>query len=171
MRRILALALVVSVVCLGMPMGALAAYGGQTQSNGQIGGSARNPDQTPLASHTVRLRNVSNGALVPGQTTTTSAMGDYLFTGLNPGQYVVEVLDASGNLIGASTPITLTAGMMTISGVAITATAAGAAAAAASAGGLGAFFTSTAGVVILAGAGAGITYAAVQSGKKESPSK
>jgi hypothetical protein len=70
------------------------------QGTGQIGGVAKGSDQAPLGGTRVQLRNVSNGQLAG--TTTTNNLGEFLFTGLNPGNYVVEVVDAAGRIIATS---------------------------------------------------------------------
>jgi hypothetical protein len=166
MKRLLALTLAAAMVLVSLPAPLAAA--GKPQGNGQIGGTARGTDQQPLRGYTVRVRNVGSGQLAATQQ--TNSAGEFLFTGLNPGNYVVEIVDPTGRIIATSAQLSLTAGAMTISGVAITATAAGELAAAGAAGGLGAFFTSTAGIVLIAGVGAGITAYAVTR-DNGSPSK
>jgi hypothetical protein len=158
MKRLLALALVVALVLIGLPAPLAAAA--TPQANGQISGVAKG-----LANHTVRVRNVATGQLVA--TGNTNAEGAFTISGLTQGNYVVEIVDAAGKIVGTSSQISLTAAAMTVSGVSIG--AAGAAAAAAAAGGAGAFFASTAGVVLIVAAGAGvagIVYAAKHSPKK-----
>jgi len=165
MKRFLAFTLVVALVLIGLPAPLAAAA--TPQANGQISGVAKGQDQRPLANTTVRLRNVANGQLVGA--TRTNTLGEFSFTGLGQGTYVIEIVDAAGKIIGTSAQISLAAGTMAVSGVAITATAAGAAAAAAAAAGGGAFFASTAGVVVIVAAGAGVAgaiYAAKHSPKK-----
>ena len=49
----------------------------------------------------VRLRNVVTGQLV-GTITRMTTSGDFLFTGLAPATYMVEVVDDDGNLIARS---------------------------------------------------------------------
>lgn len=173
MRKIVVLTLAVGLVAMGWPAGVVAAPAAgagkaQAQQPGTISGTAQDADKTPLANHTVRLRNVDTGQLA-GQTTSNAA-GEFAFTGLSPANYAIEVVDAAGNIIATSATIPLTAGAV-VSGVAVTATAAGAAAAAAAAGGLGAFFASTAGIVLLAAVGVGITAAAIAAGPPASPSR
>ena len=161
MKRFLAFTLVVALVLIGLPAPLAAAA--TPQANGQISGAAKDNDQRPLPNTVVRLRNVANGQLVGA--TRTNTLGEFSFTGLGQGTYVIEIVDAAGKIIGTSAQISLAAGTMAVSGVAITATAAGAAAAA----GGGAFFASTAGVVLIVAAGAGVAtgiYLAKRSPKK-----
>jgi len=142
--------MVVSVVlALGIAMSVFAAQG-----TGQISGTARNAQDQVLGGVTVQLRNVDTGALVA--TTKSAANGTFEFKQLNPGNYVVEIVDDDGKIIGASTSLALAAGGI-VSGFTIAASAAGAVAGAAAAGGLGAFFASTGGILLLVGIGAGVT--------------
>jgi len=166
MKRFLALTLAVALALVSLPMPLAAAA--RPQGPGSISGTATGGDKQPLAKYTVRLRNATGQ--IAGTQTTNDA-GAFSFTGLTPGTYTVEILDAAGNIIGITTPISLTTGAMVISGVALTATAATAAglAGAAAAGGLGSFFSSTAGILLIAGAGAGITAGVITA--TGSPSK
>ncbi len=166
MKRFLALTLAVAIVLVGVPP--LAAAGRQ-QGLGSINGTAVGGGNQPLAKYTVRVRNVTTGQIAG--TNTTSATGTFSFTGLNPGTYVVEIVNSAGQLIGVTTSISVTAGTMVISGVVVTATAATAAglAGAAAAGGLSSFFSSTAGILLIAGAGAGVAAGVITA--TGSPSK
>jgi len=135
---------------------------------GTISCTAQGANQQVLSGVRVQLRNVDTGQLAG--TTTSGANGAFEFTGLNPGNYVIEIVDATGKIIGASSTMALTAGGV-ISGVTVAATAAGALAGAAAAGGLGAFFTSTGGILVLAGIGAGVTAGIIAATQAASPSR
>ena len=161
MRRALALLLVATMVVLGVPLTSQAAA---LQPNGQISGTGRDSGGKPLTGYTVQLRNVDTGQLVA--TGKTGALGQFEFTGLNAGNYVVEIVDASGKIIATSAKLGLTAGAMTISGLVITSSGRGAIGAGAAG---GSFFATKAGIVLLVAAGGGaaaITYAAVHSPSK-----
>jgi hypothetical protein len=121
------------------------------QAGGSIGGTATSANNSVLSGVRVQLRNANTGQLAGN--TTSGTNGAWSFTGLNPGNYVVEIVDAAGHVIGVSSSISLAAGGA-ISGVTVAASAAGALAGAAAAGGLSAFFTSTGGILVLAGVGA-----------------
>src|SRR5207253_2699937 len=108
-----------------------------------ISGSAR----SAKARTTIRLRNVANNQVVG--TTTADASGKFSFAGLEPGNYIVEVVDASGAVIGASTAMALEAGAA-ISDVAVAGGAAVAGTASAP------FFGSLLGIVTVAAAGAAV---------------
>jgi hypothetical protein len=139
MRRV---GLMIIVVALGAAVVADAGQG-----TGKISGVARDAQNQVLPGVKVQLRNVDTAQLVA--TTNASATGAFEFTGLNPGNYIVEIVDDSGKIIGLS-PLTALAAGGAITGLMVSA------AAAAAAGG-GAFFASTAGILLLVGIGAGVT--------------
>ena len=144
-----ALCVLVSLHVLLAPLAPVAKA--EVQSTGLITGVA-SVDGKPLPSVTVRLRNIDNGQLV-GQTT-ASAEGQFSFLGLNPANYVVEMVAANGIILGTSVAIALTATVMAATNVTVGASAA----ALAAAGGTGA--AAGAGAAIGAGAAAGGTAAA-----------
>ena len=113
------------------PINLIAAGRAIAQTNGTISGIA-SVDGKPLANVTVRLRNVDTGQLVGN--TTSNAQGQFSFTGLGPGNFVVETVSANGTILGTSTAIALTAAAMVATGITVATTAA----ALAAAGGVGA---------------------------------
>jgi hypothetical protein len=153
--KLVASVLVLAMAVLAAPINLIAAARFQA---GQIAGVAT-VDGKPLANVTVRLRNIDTGQLVGN--TTANASGQFSFTGLGAGNFVVETVAANGTILGTSTTIALTAAAMTATGIAVatsgTALAAaggvGAGAAAAAAGGGGAFAAvgGTLGAVAIAG--------------------
>jgi uncharacterized protein (DUF2141 family) len=151
------------VLALGL---AVAAFAGQ--GTGQISGTARNAQDQILSGVKVQLRNIDSGQLVA--TTKSAANGAFEFTGLNPGNYVVEIVDDDGKIIGATATMALAAGGV-MSGVTVAASAAGAMAGAAAAGGMGAFFSSTAGILLLVGVGVGVTAGVIAATNDASPSR
>jgi len=161
MKRLLAFTLAVALVLLGVPAPLAAA-----QQTGSLAGIAKDNGGNPLAGYTVQLRNVGTGQLAG--TTTSAANGAFSFANLPAGTYVIELVDATGKIIAVSVNIPLAAGA-TLTGIAVTASALGAAGMAAGAGGIGAFFSSTGGIVLLAAAGAGIAVGVVKA--TGSPSK
>jgi len=160
LKRIMVLA---AVLALGIAMTASAAQG-----TGQISGTARDAQDKVLSNVKVQLRNVDTGALVA--TTRSAASGAFEFKGLNPGNFVVEIVDDDGKIIGVSTSMALAAAGL-ISGLTIAASAAGALAGAAAAGGIGAFFASTGGILLLVGIGAGATAGIVAATNPASASR
>jgi hypothetical protein len=150
-RRLVLSALVVALIVPTVPVFAAPARAGQLPS-GTISGVARSASGQPLPDHVVRLRNAETGQLTAS--TTSGAAGEVSFAGLNSGTYVVEVLNAAGQVIGTSAAIVLSPLAMVASGLVIQASAIGAAAAAGSAG--GAFLTSTLGIVTIAAVAAGV---------------
>lgn len=146
MKKLLASSLCVALSLTLAPINLIAAGRVIAQTNGQISGLA-SVDGKPLANVTVRLRNVDTGQLVGN--TTANAQGQFSFTGLGPGNFVVETVSSTGTILGTSTVIALTATAMVASGITVGTSAA----ALAAAGGVGA----AAGA---AGAGAGAAAAA-----------
>jgi hypothetical protein len=191
MKRLVSV-LVIFAVLVGSTQFTLMA----AQSSGEISGTAV-VEGKPLANVTVRLRSVDNGQLV-GNTTTT-ARGEFRFTSLPAGNYVVETVTPNGTLLGTSARIALTGGAMIAGSVAVStsaaaaaaagagvgagaaaasagaaaggAAAAGAGAAAGAAAATGGFFASTLGAVTVAAAAAGVTTAAVAARNDASPSR
>jgi hypothetical protein len=78
------------------------------QSGGTMTGVARGNHLQSLASVNVQLRNLDTGA-VAGTTTTTEA-GTFTFPQLPAGNYIAEVVDAAGKVLGVGAPVFLPAG-------------------------------------------------------------
>src|SRR4051812_19942813 len=96
------------------------------QAQGALNGVAQNADKAPLPNFRVHVRNANTGELV-GSTTSNQA-GQFSFTALKPGNYVVEIVDAGGKVVGLSPSLSVAAGATVT--VTVGATAAGALAAA-----------------------------------------
>src|SRR5439155_6571228 len=95
------------------------------QNLGEVAGKAV-VEGKPLNNITVRLRNVDNGRLVGDMR--TNDQGEFRFTGLPVGNYVVETVAPNGTLLGTSPRIALVAGAMVATGVTVSTSAAAAAA-------------------------------------------
>src|SRR5438067_6979000 len=166
-KKILAVTMMMAMALMSAPASIVAA---QAQAVGTISGTATSQSGQSLANMTAQLRNLATKQLVG--TTTTYAQGAFSFTGLNPGQFMVEVVNAQGAIVGTTSAITLSAGAMVATGITVTATAAGAiAGGAAAAGGLGAFFGTTAGIVAGVAVAGGITAAVIAAQSNASPSR
>lgn len=136
---------------------------GAAQATASVAGNARTNAGQPMANSTVQLRNLMTGQLVG--TTTSSSAGAFTFAGLPAGRYAVEVLNATGQIVGTSAALDVAAGAA-ISGVGVAAGAAGAAAAGTGAGlSAGWIATITAAAI---GAGVGI-YAGASGDGTQSP--
>jgi hypothetical protein len=163
MKRLLALALVVALVTIGVPTASFAA----PRSTSSVAGVAKDMTGSPLANTTVRLRNVMTGQLAG--TTRTSIAGAFTFENLTSGNYIVETVDANGRIVAASSSVDVAPGAA-MTGVAVTAPADAQAKAGAVAGG-GSFFTSTTGIILLAAIGAGVVAGVIVATRDSSPSK
>ena len=160
MKKLLASALCIALSMSVAPVNLIAAGRAIAQTNGAISGTAT-VDGKPLGDVTVRLRNVDNGTLA-GETK-ANAQGQFSFSGLPPGNYVVETVAANGTILGTSTAIALTAAAMVVTGVSVGTSAAvmagAGAAAAAGAGAVGAGLSTTA--IVLIGTGVALGTAGV----------
>jgi uncharacterized surface anchored protein len=125
-------------------------------TTGSVAGTASDPAGKALANATVNLRDLTSGQLAG--TTTSNAAGQFSFAGLAPGNYAVEIVNAAGEIVATSAPITVAAGAA-VTGVSVT--AAGMAGALAGGSAIGSFLGSTLGIITLAsGLGiAGVTAA------------
>ena len=98
----------------------IAARPGQIPSSASLSGAASDNAGQVLANTSVQLRNVSTGQLAGS--TTTNAVGQFSFVGLTPGSYVVEVLNAAGQIVGTSGSVAVSGGAAT-TGVSVTTSA------------------------------------------------
>jgi len=90
-----------------------------TSSQAQISGRVITPNGSPLANATVRARNLLSGEI--GGSTSTAATGQFTIS-VTPGSYLLEVVAASGEIVGTSPFIAATAGTA-ITGITVTASA------------------------------------------------
>jgi len=145
MKKLIASTLVLALAIAAAPINLIAAARAVQASNGQISGVAT-LEGKPIPNVTVRLRNVDTNQLVG--TMTANAQGEFSFTGLPAGNYVVETVSSNGTILGTSA-VALTAATMIVANLSIGASAAAVAAAGGSAAVLG-------GTIAAAGVGAGL---------------
>ena len=94
-------------------------FSGLTQarpSNGQIGGVALDRNDQALADHAVQLKRGLARQLAAD--TTTDAAGQFLFTGLEPDTYVVEIV-ADGTVIATSAQFRLSVRAMVVNSLTV----------------------------------------------------
>jgi len=169
MKRVLALALVFAVIGLGVPTPTFAARG--QQPDGSIAGDVKDQGGSPVANHTVRVRNAGTGQVAGNGS--TNVAGRFSFGNLGQATYVVEAVDETGRIQATSTAVTLATGAMTNPNVAIVLSQSGTGATAAAAGSTS-FFKSTAGILLLVAGGAlavGGIVVATNDDTPKSPSK
>jgi hypothetical protein len=158
--RLLALLL---ILVLASPVSPLVLTSVAQAELASVGGTATSSSGETLINATVQLRDLATGTVT--STTTSSSTGAFSFAAVNPGNYVVEVLNAAGQVVGTSASISVAAGAA-ITGVTVTATAAAVAATAAAAS------TATIVAVTSAAAAAGVAGIAAASGQGDaSPSR
>ncbi|MGE5814805.1 MAG: carboxypeptidase-like regulatory domain-containing protein, partial [Acidobacteriota bacterium] len=142
----------IAVMAGGIPAVAAAKASAESMTGGAQG-TARDAQQQPLARHTVQVRNVSTGQLTA--TETTSASGEFTFSGLPEGTYVIEAVSPAGQILGTSTPFAVEKNKMAL--VPLMSSASGAMAASGGAG-FQLFGMNTAGsLAVLGGAAVGTT--------------
>ena len=146
----------VIVLALGVAVAADAA-----QPGGKIAGIVRDAQGQLLPGARLQLRNVDTGQVVAR--TRAGADASYEFNGVpTPANYIVEIVDDADRVIGLSAAAALAAnGAVTGLVAALTATAAAG----------GAFFASTAGILLLVGIGAGVTAGVIAATNEASPSR
>lgn len=171
MRRVIASVLVVVFASFVSPMPVVFATGqpcAPGQPTGCVSGVAADASKNPLANHTVRIRNVANGQIT--STTQSAANGGFSFAGVNPGNYVIEIV-GPGNVgvIATSSTVTVAAGATAT--ITVTATALTGLAAASGATGLAGLFTGTSLVVVTAAGVAGVVIAVEATQDDASPSR
>jgi hypothetical protein len=105
-RNTFALLLAVTFAVHTAPI-AVASAQGQV-GTGLIQGTAQNSAGQALPNFTVQLRDVQTGQLTGS--TRSDADGRFAFAGLNPGNYVVEIVNSAGQIVGASSAIAMAAG-------------------------------------------------------------
>jgi hypothetical protein len=135
-----------------------------------IQGTVQSATGQALPNYIVRLRNLQNGQLVAA--TTSDPAGGFSFTGLNPLNCVIEVVNPAGTIVATSSALTVTAGAtvtvtVTASAVAAVAGITTAAAAAAAGGGTAAAGITTAVIITTIAAGAGIAGVVVAATQPE----
>jgi hypothetical protein len=161
MKKLFASVLCVALAVTMSPTNLLAAAGRQgagAQANtGEVSGIATTDKGDVLAGYRARLLNSDNNNAIIGETRTSSA-GEFKFTGLPVGNYFVEIVDEKGVVVARTVKISLAAGAMAVTGLALSGSAAGVAVAGAAG---GAFLATTAGIVTAVAVGAGITAAVV----------
>jgi hypothetical protein len=104
MRRLMSLGLVAILAVAGLPSAALAG----AQSAGTVTGVARGGHMQPLTGVRVQLRSAGTGQVI-GTTVSTDG-GAFSFSGLPPGDYLAEVIDAAGKVQGVGAPVSVTTG-------------------------------------------------------------
>ena len=158
MRRLTAVALASMLSFWPISMSAA----GQGETAASIAGTAQSAAGQTVVNVTVQLRDLATGQLAG--TTSSSATGSFSFGGLAAGNYSIEIVNAAGQIVGASAAIPVAAGAA-VSGVTVTASAtaafaaggaAAAGAAAAAGGGAAAAGISSAVIITTAAAAAGI---------------
>ena len=103
MRRISSLVLAAAMTFSSSPLFAARAGGRGDLATGSISGTTTGSGGHTVHNATVQLRDLGTGQLV-GSTTSNGA-GQFTFTGLNAGNYAVELVNAAGEIVATSASI------------------------------------------------------------------
>jgi hypothetical protein len=114
MRRFLSTVLVTAMTVAGAPLGVVAAQ----LDSVALRGTAYTTSLQAFPDVRVQIRDLKSALVV--NSTTSSATGEFSFANLKPGNYIVELVEASGKVLGMSAPFTLgTVPNVTVSVVAV----------------------------------------------------
>ena len=152
MTRTRTLALIVTLSISGSGVPVIAAGAGQTPSLGAISGTATSSAHQALGHIVVRLRSIQTGKVTA--VTSSDAAGHFSFVGLNPDTYVIELVSATGQIVGTSGAIFVSSGAVVTGALVASSVAAGAAA-------TSTILLTTLGIVTAAAASAAIAGVAV----------
>ena len=150
----------IASLALMLTLGVALAAGAAPQASGKVAGTVRDAQGQALPNAKLQLRNVETGQVVAR--TRAAATAAYEFSGVPAGNYIVEIVDDSDRVIGLSAAAPLAAGGA-VTGLIAALTASTAAG--------GAFFASTAGILLLVGLGAGVTAGVIAATGDASPSR
>jgi hypothetical protein len=165
LRKVATLGLVMLMTATGVTTSVLRAAQ-ETAPSASITGNVRWTDSKALAQADVRLRRIDTGQQIAS--TRSGPAGEFEFSGLQPGSYFVEVVDAQGKVVGMSAPITAKAGA--VQSVSIVAVAGGVLTG--SGGGFSLFgLGPVTSVAVLGAAGAAAVTAVVATSPDASPSR
>jgi hypothetical protein len=161
MRRVIAFTLSSALVLQAVPLFAASMVGGAAAQEqvvtGVLNGTAQTSTGQTLSNYAVQARNLQTGQIAG--TTTSNASGGFSFTGLSPANYVVEVVNQTGAIVGTSAAVPVVAGATAT--VAVSTTAAVAAAGAAATGAAAAGAAAAAGGGAIAGISTALVVTAV----------
>ena len=132
--------------------------------SGSVSGNATDQNDQPLAAYSVRLRNVDTG--IVDATSSTNTAGEYAFTQIASGKYVVELLDRDGYILALSAVVTIGEDRKDVAGLIVRAKPRYVAA-----GATGHKWFGTTAMVLTAAAAAGVTAGVLVSRPDASPSK
>jgi hypothetical protein len=110
------LSVLITLVISMASLDVIAARPGQEEL-ASLSGTAADSTGHALANTTVQLRNVSTGQLVGNAT--TAASGQFSFPNLPAGTYLVEVVNASGQIVATSGSVAVSSGWA-VTGVNVT---------------------------------------------------
>jgi hypothetical protein len=136
------------------------------QGRGHLRGNTVDAAKQPSGNLTVKLKEVSTGKEVA--VTQSAANGQFGFPNVNPTQYIIEITDATGKVLGTATATVTAGATATVTITSAVLTAAGAAALG-TGGALAGLLTGTSAIVI-AGVSVGAAILGIAALNDEDPS-
>jgi hypothetical protein len=107
MTKFLRVSLCAAFVVSALAIGSRTSAASSLRDTGSLSGSAMNSAGQPLSDVSVQIRDLSTGRLAA--TTTTTATGSFSFGDVPAGQYVAEIVNGAGQIVGTSAAIAVTA--------------------------------------------------------------
>jgi hypothetical protein len=101
MHRVLSIVVATTLAAAG-PSAGLQAAAPQSIA---LKGTSYTATMQPLPHATVQIRDPKNGNRI--DSTVSDAAGTYSFEGLQPGTYIIEIVNAAGGVVGMSAPFVL----------------------------------------------------------------
>jgi len=121
MRKFVSVGLVLMMTVGGAFSGVAAAQQAPSET-ATVTGTAQQANLQPLSGARVQIRSVDTGQIVAS--TTSGQAGEFTFADLQPGNYIIEIIDATARVTGTTQLVTVAPGVST--SVSVTVAAAGA---------------------------------------------
>ena len=102
-RGLLRMLLAVTLTMAGVP-----AHVGAAPEVSSVRGTAYTAELKPVARMRVQIRNLRSAAVVASSV--SGPMGDYSFANLQPGDYLIELVNGESRVVGMSAPFRLDSG-------------------------------------------------------------
>jgi Carboxypeptidase regulatory-like domain len=157
-QRLAGALLVSAVVCLSTPATLSRAQPAASAGRATIVGYLWSADSAPIASATLRLRDLGSGRVV--LTATSNQTGEFTFSAADEGTYVIEYVDESDRVVAVGSPFSVTAGETVATFVRLASRLPFG----------GGFFTNAAAAVVASAASIGVT-AVAPTGRPVSPNR
>ena len=103
----------VGILVLSLVVGGSPAFAASSQGAVSLSGTARKEAKRPYTDYIVRARQVDSGAIAASMP--LDGGGNFLFTGMSPASYLMELVNGQGKVVCTAGPFAATAAMADIS--------------------------------------------------------